>query len=99
MVFATSARHDQTLAPRQSAIDPTVPKFDGCPPPSASIGRPGHVRRVGERSMSAQHKFAVGQTVRFSPDPGQGTPAPEASRSFACCPNRLAFSNTGLRAS
>ena len=25
--------------------------------------------------MSAQHKFAVGQTVRFLPDLGQGTPS------------------------
>jgi hypothetical protein len=24
--------------------------------------------------MSVQHKFAVGQTVRFSPDLGQGSP-------------------------
>ena len=36
--------------------------------------------------MSAQHKFAVGQAVRFLPDLGQGSPAPQASRSFACCP-------------
>ena len=26
--------------------------------------------------MSAQHKFAVGQTVRFSPDLGQGSSRP-----------------------
>jgi hypothetical protein len=26
--------------------------------------------------MSAQHKFAVGQTVRYSPGPGQVSPGP-----------------------
>jgi hypothetical protein len=26
--------------------------------------------------MSAQHKFVVGQTVRFSPNLGQGSPGP-----------------------
>jgi hypothetical protein len=48
--------------------------------------------------MSAQHKFAVGQTVRFLPDLGQGSPGSESFKIVRLLPEAARVLQYGLRA-
>ena len=48
--------------------------------------------------MSAQHKFAIVQTVRFLPDLGQGTPSSRSSKIVRLLPEAASALQAGWTA-
>src|SRR6516165_1056101 len=59
------------------------------------------IKYGAQESEICQHNTSLrlARPCDFRPIWAKAAQAPQASRSFACCPKRPAFSNTGLRAS
>ena len=62
---------------------------------AALTGAAPHIKL---RDTMVTHKFAVGQTVRFSPDSGQEHAKGGLFKSFACSPKQGTCSNIALKA-